>query len=310
MNLLDQPWYIGFAPLLGWLLDAVVRAGPFDGAVDRGVARLVARLEFAMRTGMGEQPREAGAILSAWVGGSAAIGAWALVAAGIVLGGPVGRFVASTAVFFAILDSRSRASDALGVEQLLVAGRDRDASERLRSLGNVPAEETPASIAGAGVLAVSDGLLLRVFVPLVWGLAFGPIGGALAYGVVAVTLRRRVSEEEDQRLWHWPDRLVDVLAWPAAWVANLCVQAVAPIAGVRRADVFTAFIHRPSLRPFERLRAAFVGGFRLGEDVGGPRDGAIPTPADLQRSVVLMWTSSFVLLAVGTALRCAALGLL
>lgn len=310
MNLLEQPWYIGLAPLLGWLLDAVVRTGPLDGSIDRTLGRLVGRLEFAMRTGMGEQLKHAGAILSAWVGGSAAVGAWALVAVGIVLGGPVGRFVATAALFFAILDTRSRASDALGVERMLLAGRDVEAEAELRRMGNAPSDPSPGALAGAGVLAVSDGLLLRVFVPLVWGLVFGPIGGAAAFGLVAVILRRRVSSEEDQSIWHWPDRLENWLSWPAAWVANICLQVVAPVAGVRRGDVFSAFIHRPALRPGDRLRAAFVGGFHLGEEVGGPRDGVAAVPSDIQRAVVLMWTSSFLLLALGTALRCLVLGLL
>ncbi len=310
MNLLDQPWYIGLAPMLGWLLDAVVRSGPLDGVVDRAVARLAARLEFAIRTGLRDQLSQGGAILTLWLGGSAAVVAWGLMAVGIVLGGPVGRFVATTLIFFLILDSRSRASDALSIERLLREGRDEEAAGRLTALGNPPPEDTAPAIAGAGVLSVSDGLLLRVLVPMLWGLALGPIGGAFAYGVVAVSLQRLRSTEEDQGLWHWPDQALDALCWPVAWLAALSLQLVAPIAGLRRGDVFNGFIHRPGLRPHERLRAAFVGGFRFGEDVGGPRDGAEPTPGDLQRAVVLLWTSSFVLLALGTALRCGALDLL
>jgi cobalamin biosynthesis protein CobD/CbiB len=310
LNLLEQPWYLGLAPLLGWLLDAVVRSGPLEGTIERARERLVARLEFAMRTGLGDQPRQAGGILSVWMGATAAFAAWALVAVGIVFGGPVGRFVATTLVFFAILDTRGIATDALTAENLLLAGRDDDAAARLARMGNPPSARTAPALAGAGVLAVIDGLLLRVLVPMLWGLLLGPVGGGFAFGVVAVCLRRRLSEEGGAEFWAWPDRALDALTWPVAWLASFGLQAVAPMVGVRRGDLFNGFIHRPSTRPIERLRAAIVQGFHFGEDVGGPREGADPAPGDIQRAVILMWTSSFLLLAIGSALRCGALKLL
>jgi cobalamin biosynthesis protein CobD/CbiB len=310
LDLFEQPWYVGLAPLMGWLLDSVLRTGSFDGTLDRAVRRLVARLEFAMRTGLSDQPKQAGIVLSLWMAGCGAVAAWALVSTGIVLGGPVGRFVASTLVFLLILDSRGRASEGLRCEALLLEGRHEEAARHLRGLGVQPLFQTEGGLAGAGVMAVSDGLLFGVLVPLFWGLLLGPMGGAAAFGIVAVGLRARVSEEEDAALWAWPERIVDLLAVVPAWIGNLTLQLVAPIGGARRGDVFNAFIHRSGLRPHERLRGGFVGGFRLDEEAGGLRNHEPPHPGHIRRAVILMWTSSFLLLAIGTAARSAVLGAL
>ncbi len=310
MDLLEQPWWLGIAPLLGWLLDAVVRTGSLAGAFDRQSVLRAERLEFALRTGMSSQLKDAGVILTVWLAVLGGGLAWAVASAGIVFGGPVGRFLATTLFFYAIFDTRGVASRGLALEHALLEGRNDDAAATLRSGGLVPPGPEPTVLAGSGVHAVSDGLMMRVLTPLFWGLVIGPVGGGIAYGVVAVARRSIASEEEDQTLWHWPLKLADAVMWPAAWLGSFALQIVAPLAGARRGAFFNAFIHRPGLRPHERLRQGFVGGFALDEDAGGVRDAHPPQPSHIQRAVVLMWTGAFVLLAVGTALRCGALHVL
>lgn len=309
MDPIDLPWYVGLAPLLGWLLDAVVRAGRLDGAVSRFGQRLTARLEFAMRAGEGEEPVRGGLFLVGLLAAGGAIWAWVLLSAARIFFGPLGIFVATTAIFFLIFDTRRIATAALAVERQLLEGREEDAERGVRSLGGRAGSRDLVSLSGAGIFAVSDNLLLLLLTPILWGTLLGPIGGAAVFGVVAVVHQSRMSDE-DATLWTWPERIAGWLSTPALWLGGFLLQLMSPLVGMARRDFFNALIHKRVSAPTDRLRAALVGGFKLGEDVGGPREGVAPSPSDIQRAVVLLWTSSFLLVALGTGLRCLALHLL
>lgn len=301
MNLLDLPWFFGLTALLAWCLDAVLRWGPLEGAVTRRTVRLAERLEFVVRQGLEDSPRKAGLLLTLWVAGTVAFVAWGAQGIGFVLGQELGRFSAGVVVLLALFGGRSLSQEASLVERFLLEGRTAEADAVLARHGLGLGSRDVDEIAAGGVRLVSSNLLADVVMPIFWGIVLGPAAAALAFGVQVIADRGR-HDDGDPEFWHWAWRIESWLQLPAAWFGLVALQFVAPIGGARRAAVMHGYMLKPERPPRERMTSAFVGGLNLGEAAGGEREGEIPRPSDIQRAVILMWTTSFGVLAAGTLL--------
>ncbi len=309
MNFIDLPWFFGLTALLAWCLDAVLRWGPLEGAVMQRTMRLTDRLEFVVRQGIKDNPKQAGLLLTLWVAGTVALLAWMASGLGFVLGHELGRFTAAVLVLLALFGGRSLSQDASLVERQLLEGRTGDAAAVLRRHGMDTDTHDIDELAAAGVRLVSSNLLADVVMPIFWGIVLGPAAAALAFGVQVVADRGR-HDEGDPAFWHWAWRIEGWLQLPAAWFGLVALQFVAPIGGARRPAVMHGYMRNPERPPRERMISAFVGGLNLGEAAGGEREGEVPRPSDIQRAVILMWTTSFGVLAAGTAIATGLLWLL
>lgn len=279
---------MGLAPLMGFLLDALLGGTRAEELVHGWVGRNVPRMDFVMRNAFGGPTRRAGYALVAWY---ALIGfgvAWLISTLGRVVYDAYGLFVARSLLFMFLFSARRLT--VVGIQALtqLSAGDTEGTRRTLWALGYTGSERELSALSGATVRALSGGLLGAAFIPMVWGLP----GAELAAAALAVHLvaRAGLGQPEDARpMWDAASRVDRWFSWPAAWMAAVVVPIVIGVVGGRRTTAFATFVTRKTLPPPERLAASLARGFGLGEDAGGYEDGPASSPGDVQKVIQVLF---------------------
>jgi adenosylcobinamide-phosphate synthase len=211
---------------------------------------------------------------------------------------PMARLVATTAITYTVLGSRSLAMEATTVATQLAAGDVPAARRQITHLvGRDPEGLDAAELSRACVESVAENTSDAVVAPLFWG-AFAGLPGMLAYRAVN-TLDAMVGHRSERyRRFGWAAaRLDDAVNWlPARLTAGLA----AALGGNARAAVRIA---RRDARAHPSpnagvVEASFAGalGLRVGgtnrygevvEDRGVLGEGSPPSPEDIARTVRL-----------------------
>lgn len=209
------------------------------------------------------------------------------------------RFVATSAVTWAVLGGRSLANEARAVSGLLDRGELTAARRRLTHLvGRCTDGLSPDEVARAVVESVAENTSDAVVAPLFWGAVAG-IPGLLGYRAIN-TLDAMIGHRSAryERFGKVAARLDDAVNWLPARVSGLLVAACAP----GRADQsLRCWLRDADGHPSPNagvVESAFAGalGLRLGgtNDYGGRIEhrvtmgtGRPPTPADIAPAVAL-----------------------
>lgn len=284
----DLPWWMGLAPLMGFLLDALLGGTRAEELVHGWIRRNVPRMDFVMRQAFGGPTAKAGYGLAIWYGLIAFCGAWFLSVLGRIVYEDYGLFLVRSLLFLFLFSARRLTIVGIQTLAQLSAG-DLDGTRRtLWAIGVNAQDEDVNSLSGTAVKALSGGMLGAAFIPLFWGLG----GAELAATALAVHLvaRQGVGQPADaQEMWDGAARVDRWLSWPAAWLAGIVVPIVIGLVGGRRTTALATFVTRKSLPPTDRLASALAKGFGFGEAAGGYEDGPECSPADVQRVIQVLF---------------------
>jgi adenosylcobinamide-phosphate synthase len=238
-----------------------------------------------------------------------------LVGAAALLGRLGGqRAAALAAALWVALGGRSLAREARRVGALVEAGDLPGARRAVTALvGRDPTSLDGPELCRAAVESVAENTVDAVVAPLMWAAVGGP-SGVLAHRA-ANTLDAMVGHrtERHERFGWAAARLDDGLNWPAARLAAAGAVVLAPVVGGSAGRAARTWRRDGAAHPSPnagRAEAAFAGalGVRLGgrnvyperiEERPALGDGALPSPADVERAVRLS-------LAVGGACALAA----
>ena len=298
--MVDFPWYMGMAPLLGWCLDAVVSSRRLDPLLPHAVRRSAARFEFVLRQAFPNNPERGGWMLVLWIGAAAGLIGWVLTSGSWVLAGHSVSFVAWTTIFFMALSVRSQATTALQMQHALDDEGSENAPGWLRLLGETrQVGESDEALAGAGVRQLSHSIVSSALLPLFWGLVLGA-GGALAALAVHLVARQNSADQTNDPFWQSVHRAGVWLTVAPSWVALFFIQTTLPFAGGKRGPAVAGFLNRYREQPLDRVAAAVAYGLGLGPSAGGHEDGEDVSSADLHRATVLLWTTTALAAAAAT----------
>ena len=300
----DYPTWMGLAPLLGFLLDALFGDVRKRHRFAEEVTRAGRRLELISRTAAGARPRLGGALWLVWVVGSVMVLAWGFETLAWSFFEMEGRFAAQAFIVVAILRLRRMTTDASLVQADLEAEAPRRALERLATMGTAASSSADQDIAGATIARLSRALLEGALLPLVFAM-FGP---PLAAGAVAAReLGSYIFEEKDpEDPFYGPALRADaVVGTVAGWVGALILQFTFPIVGGQKDTAFAGWLNQADRPPEQRLSAVIARGLGLGPEARGPEGGDPPRPSDIQRAVILLWGTSLTLAALAAMTLCA-----
>ena len=301
--MVDFPWYMGMAPLLGWCLDAVVASRRFDTLVPRAIEQVAVRLVFVLRQAFPNQPARGGWVLTAWVGGAAWLLGWALTSGAWVLAGPFVAFAAWTAVFFLAFSMRSKAGAALRIQRALETENIENAQAWLRFMGEDSESTDPEVVAGTAVKQTARSIAESAMLPLFWGLFLGA-GGALAALALHELANQADERTDEDDLWGPVLQVGNAVVTAPCWVALFFIQATIQFSGGSRGPTMAGFLNRFRETPPNRVAAAVAYGLNLGPSAGGHEDAPAVSPRDVQRATVLLWTSSGLAAAFVAAAGC------
>ena len=303
--MLDSPWYMGLAPLLGWCLDAVIRTGRLGPLVPNWASRVTAKLEFVMRTGMQDRLQRAGDILVIWIAGMAWVAGWLVSKATWVLGGSILQFIAWTALFFLLVSVRRRGKAGVEIRQALLQDRLDVARGWLEHIDAQPGpDDEVTTLSRAAVSRMAEGILESAMLAIFWGVLLGPAAALAAVCVHEIARYGRRSEDPEDLLWFGALRMERWLSWPISWLAVLGVYLVIPLGGGSRARALAGYFNHWRDRPAGRLGAALVMGLGI-ERIQTP-DGIVDPvkPEDIQRAVVVLWAATCVSTVALSAFSC------
>ncbi len=283
---------MGLAPLLGFLLDALLGGTRLDDVVEAQVQRLARRAQFVVQRAFGGPTVAAGRALAIWVGGAAIVVAWGLSTAGYVVQQEYGVFFVRSLLFLLLFTARRQT--ARSIEALIaIASEDRDAARlAVRRLGRATDADDPDALQGSLVQAMGVSTLGAVLVPVFWGFLGGSTLAAGALAVHVLASMRPLGPQGANDQWETLDRIDGWVSLPAAWLGALIYPAVLTTVGGRRTPAFAGFASSPRLTPKERLAKALERGFALPERED---DGAvIASSSHVQRAVQGLFVGGFV----------------
>ncbi len=300
----DSPWFLGLAPLLGWCLDAVIRTGRLGPLVPVWAAKVTARLEFVMRTGMQDRLMRGGEVLVIWIAGMAWIAGWLVSKTSLVLGGPIAQFVVWTALFFLLISVRRRGKAGVEIREALILERPDVARGWLEHIDARPEDDEPTTLARAAVVRMAEGILESALLAIFWGVVLGPAAALAAVCVHEIARYGRSSDNPDDLLWYGALRMERWLSWPISWLAAVLVYLAIPLAGGSRARALSGYFNRWQQTPARRLGAALVQG--LGIERFQTPDGIVDPvkPEDIQRAVVVLWATTCLAALLLSAVSC------
>lgn len=287
---------MGLAPLLGWCLDAVINTRRWRPLLPRLMGRAAERLEFVMRTGMANKPQRAGQILVLWFLFGAFVVGWGLTQSAWIFGeGAPGKFVVWVVLFFLLFGTRRRSQAGSDVMGSLLADSPDVAGQWLAHVDGDPADGAPQTIARATVHRMSESVVEKALMVTFWGVTLG-MGVALGAACIHELARHaRRSENPADPLWAGALRAERWLTWPAAWVSVIVVYLVIPLAGGARARAMAGYLNHKGEAPLRRIALGVESGLGVTRTQTVEQQVVDPiAPEDIQRSVIILWTASFV----------------
>ena len=276
---------MGLAPLLGFLLDALLGGTRLDEQLEGWVQRSMPRIEFIVRNAFGGPTIQAGYGMAIWLAGAAIVTAWLMGVVGYVLFQEYGLFLARAVIFLLLFTARRLTARGIEVLLLISSGDFTGARHSLRRMGPSVHRDDTDSLSGAAVLRLSGATLGATLVPLFWGL----IGGStLAAGALVLhigALQRPDDVDDAQPMWQALERINGWVTTPAAWVGGLVFPLAVTLVGGRRTAALGAFLGDGRESPSDRLGRAVSRGLQLRtrED-----DGALIAGANEVQKVVQM----------------------
>lgn len=296
---------MGLAPLLGWCLDAVISTRRWQPLLPRVVNRACDRLQFVMRTGLPEHPVRGGDLIVLWIGlGAFAVGWIATQTAWIFGHSHAARFIVWTAGFFLVMGVRRRAGAGMGVLRSLLGNRPDLAREWVAHLDGKPEDDSPEGLTRATVQQLAASTIEVGLLIAFWGTIFGMgVGGAAACVHLVARYGHR-SETPDDPLWAGAQRTERWLTLPVSWLAMFAMYFVIPLAGGKRAQAMAGYFNGRGQAPIRRVGIAVAEGLGLTR-VQTP-DGIVEpiVPEDIQRAVIVLWTTTFVGTAILSGISC------
>lgn len=298
-----DPTYLAFAPLLGWFLHAILRLGPLEGWLERWFERLAAQREFVARQAFPGDPERGGLAALVMIVVLVGFAAWALRAMGYILGQHDGRLVADVLIWLSLFSVRKRAFAGLDVMRSLAAGQTAQGREQLRGIGGeLPDDADQEAVAGRTVWRLGESIVDAGVLPLIYGALFGTPAGAaaLAIAVLARRLRRTAPDDPFGKV---PRQVDALLQAPAAAAGGGLVRLLSAAVGGQPDKAGWAWANSTALAPPARVARTVVGGLNLGPAAGGATEGKAVVVEDIQRSVLLLWGTTFAATAAATLLQ-------
>ncbi|GEM_PF-2655381 len=296
----DFPTWMGLAPLLGFLLDALFGDLRKRHHFSEQITLAGRRLELIARTSLGRSPKLAGVMWVVWVVGVAMLFAWGIETLAWSMFEMEGLFAAHAFITLGILRLRRMTTDAGLVQADLEAEAPRRARERLVAMGTDAVSFADEDIAGAAIARMSRALLEGALLPLVFVL-FGP---TIATGAVAAReLGSYIFAEGDPDDPFYKAALAadTVVGTFAGWWGALLMQTIFPVVGGNKRTAFAGWLNQADQPPELRLSAVVARGLGLGPEARGPEGGEPPRPTDIQRAVVLVWITALSMAAASAA---------
>ncbi|MCP4870244.1 MAG: cobalamin biosynthesis protein [Proteobacteria bacterium] len=293
---MDNPWWVGLAPLLGWCLDAVINTRRWEPLLPRLVQRGGERLEFVMRTGLAGKPERAGLILAAWLLGGTWVIGWGITQTAWVFGeGAPGKFVVWVILFFLLFGTRRRSAAGGDVMRSLLAENADVAGQWLHHIEGEPVDGSPQAIARATVHRMSESVVEKALLVTFWGVTLGMGVALMAACVHELAGHSRRSDSPDDPLWKYTLKAEYWLTLPAAWFSVIVVYLVIPLAGGSRARAMAGFLNHKGSAPLRRIALGVESGLGVTQTQTVEQKVVDPiAPEDIQRSVIILWTASFV----------------
>ncbi len=302
----DFPTWMGLAPLLGFLLDALFGDLRSRHHYAEQVTRAGRRLELIARTALRPTPRVAGLFWLVWVVGAAMLLAWGIETIAWSFFEMEGLFASHAFITLGILRLRRMTTDASLVRMDLEAEAPRRARERLSKMGTEATSFADEDIAGAAIARMSRALLEGALLPLVFVL-FGPpvAAGAVAARELGSYIWDEAEDPDDA--FYRPALAADTIVGTfAGWWGALLMQTILPIVGGNKHTAFAGWLNQADKPPEMRLSAVVARGLGLGPEARGPEGGEPPRPNDIQRAVVLVWITALVMAALSATILSAA----
>ncbi|MCO4771953.1 MAG: hypothetical protein KDA24_18120 [Deltaproteobacteria bacterium] len=287
----DFHWWMGLAPLLGFLLDALLGGTRLDDVLESWVRRSVPRVTFLMRNAFGGPTTLAGYGLAAWLAGIALVVAWALSVAGYVLYQEYGVFLIRSLLFLLLFTARRLTATGIEALILISSGEHVQARAVLRRLGPPTDADDADALCGVTVERLAGATLGAVLIPLFWGVLGGSTLGAAALIVHVAAAQRPDDPATDAPMWDALDRVDRWIALPAAWVGALIYPLVVNLVGGRHNSAMAGFLGSPEEPPARRLGRAITKGLNLlprAED-----DRLVATGSHVQKVVQVLFLGGF-----------------
>jgi hypothetical protein len=295
----DFHWWMGLAPLLGFLLDALTGGTRLDDALESWVRTALPRARFVVRNAFGGGTALAGYALVIWLGGIALVVAWAVGVAGYVVSQEYGLFFVRALLFMQLFTARRLT--ARGIEALIrVSSGDLEgANASVRQLGPGPQAHDVDSLQGLTVHRMVQATLGAALIPLFWGVLGGSTLAAAAL-VVHLAAQGRPDDPEDQApLWDAVARVDRWISTPAAWLGALVFAPTVTLVGGRRTAALAGFLGAPNQPPGHRLASGVAHG--LGLRTREEDHLLVATGADVQKAVQLLFLGGFLCALLASA---------
>lgn len=302
----DYPTWMGLAPLLGFLLDALFGDIRRRHHFAEQVSLAGRRLELIARTALPTSAVAGGLMWVLWVTGGVMLLAWMIETVAWSLFEMEGRFASQALIVLGILRLRRMTTDAGLVQADLEAEAPRRARERLHGMGTEATSLADEDIAGSAIARMSRALLEGALLPLVFVL-FGPTvaAGAVAARELGSYIYDEAEDPDDPfyRAGRAADSLVGTFA---GWWGALLLQMIFPLVGGNKKTAFAGWLNQADQPPELRLSAVIARGLGLGPEARGPEGGEPPRPIDIQRAVVLVWVTALTMAAASASVLCLA----
>jgi len=291
---------MGLAPLLGFLLDALLGGTRLDDVIAGQVQRLAQRAQFIVQRAFGGATPTAGYALTVWVAGAAVGLAWAAAVLGYVLQQEYGVFFVRSALFLLLFNARRQTARSIEALITISSGDHEGARLAIRRLGRATDADDADALQGSLVQAMGVSTLAAVLIPAFWGLIGGSTLAAGALAVHVLAGMRPLGPQGQSGQWEAIERIDRWVSLPAAWVGALVYPGLLPVVGGRRTPAIAGFIRAPQLAPKERLATALERGFALDtrEDDGA----VVATASHVQRAVQGLFVGGFACVSVVAAL--------
>lgn len=282
---------MGLAPLLGFLLDALLGGTRLDDLIEGWVRRSMPRVDFIVRNAFGGPTVMAGYAMAIWLGGTALVAAWVLGVGGYVVYQEYGLFLVRALIFLQLFTARRLTARGIEVLLLVSSGDLPGARASLRRMGPAVQGNDADSLSGAAILRLAGATLGATLVPLFWGVVGGSTLAAVALVLHIAALERPDDVGDAGPMWQALERVDGWVSTPAAWIGGLVFPLAVTLVGGRRTAALGAFLGNGRDLPAHRLGRTVSRGLQLRarED-----DGAIVAGApDVQKVVQMLFIGGF-----------------
>ena len=291
----DFPWWMGLAPLLGFLLDALLGGSRVDAGLEDRVRLVGTRMRRVMQASF--RGERAGYAHMIWMGSWGAVAGWAIPVLGYVVFQEYGLFLVRALVFFLMFSARRLTMEGIQSLAWIATGEADKARALMSRFARLPADHDARAWFGALTTGLCAGTLGATLLPFFWGTLGGTtLAGAALAAHLGAASRPEVVPEEDAAFWRAVARVDHWITAPAVWLGGLTPMVLGAVGG--SVDRGLRGWMSPAAVPEERMAAVAVHGFGLPTRPDGTVEAE---PGAVQQVVQVLFLAGFLTAAVCSA---------